>query len=474
MTPHQKTNLVKNSMMFNFWKYFMLFAAAIILCLWLFQVVFLNQFYETMKIREVTKIGTLLRDNFTSKDFESKVLNTSQNRGMNIEVIDKNGYLVLPLNWVEVIVNPRVLDRESFNKFFENVGYKKDAYKITLTKFKYIENTTIVYGGYLGIKDGEPMYLLIKTNLEPVDAAVDILKNILMIVTGLSFTLSVVVAYFISKRLSSPLVKMSRTARQLAGGNYNVSFDEGAYSEIDDLSQTLNYATNELTKTIEMRKDIIANVSHDLKTPLTVIRSYAEMIRDISGDNRDKRLEHIDIIINESDKLTKFVNDLLDISKLEGSLENVHLAPVDLKVLTEDVLHRMNDDHGITIEAMAHPVILADKRRMEQVIYNFITNAVKYTGADKKIRIVIASHGENHIEYACIDNGEGIDAKNRDAVWDRFYRIRDNQTRPRVGTGLGLHIVKSILELHGFEYGVDSELGKGSKFYFIAEAFKLN
>lgn len=450
----------------------MLFAAALLVALWLFQIVFLNRFYETMKIREVTKTGDFLRNEFGKKNFENTILNYSQNKGMNIEVIDKEGYLVYPLNWVEVIMNPRVLDEASFKEFFEDVGRGKKSYRVTLKKFKYLENSSIVYGGYLGKEKGQDHYLLIKTNLEPVDSAVDILKNILLIVLGLSFALSVILSYFISKRLSRPLVQMSKTARRLGSGDYSVNFKEGEYTEIDDLSKTLNYATNELTKTIEMRKDLIANVSHDLKTPLTVIKSYAEMIRDISGTNEVLRNEHIDIIISESDKLTQLVNDLLDISKLESSLESVRKEKVDLVLLSKSVANRLNLSNNILkIETKGNSNIFADKRRIEQVIYNFLSNAVKYTGENKKILIKIFEE-DGVVTFECIDNGIGISKENIDSVWDRFYRIRNNHTRPQVGTGLGLHIVKSILEIHQFEYGVESNLGEGSNFYFKAKTYR--
>lgn len=444
----------------------MLFAAALLIALWLFQIVFLDRFYETMKIREVTNIGDYLKGEFGKDNFENIILNYSQNKGMNIEVIDKDGYLIYPLNWVEVIMNPKVINTNDFNEFFQGVGDKKKNYKVTLKKFRYMENSTIVYGGYLGKEKGNDYYLLIKTNLEPVDPAVDILKRILLIVLGISFALSVILSYFISKKLTEPLVQMSKTARRLGSGDYNVNFKPGEYTEINDLSNTLNYATNELTKTIEMRKDLIANVSHDLKTPLTVIKSYAEMIRDISGPNEVLRKEHLEIIISESDKLTQLVNDLLDLSKIESSLENIKVEVVDLKSLSEDVINRFNlPKDQVSIQTKGDCNIIADKRRMEQVIYNFVSNAVKYTGKDKKILIKI-SEEDDEVIFNCIDNGIGIDKENVDIIWDRFYRIRDNHSRPQVGTGLGLNIVKTILEIHGFEYGVESELNKGSNFYF--------
>ncbi|MGO3751447.1 MAG: sensor histidine kinase [Peptoniphilaceae bacterium] len=466
--------LDKNSIMLTFWKYFSVFAVAILVLLWLLQIVFLNRFYESMKIHEVTKVGDYLRGEFKKKNFENKVLNYSQKKGMNIEVIDEEGHLIYPLTWIDVIMNPKVIDETTFDEFFSTVKDGKRPSKIFITKFQNLENPTIVYAGYLGIADGSKYYIMIRTALEPVDSTTDILKNMLIIVSILSLLLGLILSYYFSKRLSKPLVEMSKTARQLGRGNYDVHFNKVDYTEINDLSETLNYATRELTKTIEVRKDLIANVSHDLKTPLTVIKSYGEMIRDISGDNKEMRERHINTIIRESDNLTSLVNDLLDLSKIESNLEDAKFEVLDLKEVVEKVIYRFKyllerEDYNFNFITSGNTFILGDRKRLEQVVYNLINNAINYSKKEKEIKIKVIEKNSN-VEFHCIDKGIGIEEDKINEIWERFYRVRDNHTRPSVGTGLGLYIVKNILEMHKYEYGVKSKINEGSDFYFITKS----
>lgn len=476
MTQEDKSfKLDKNTMMFKLWKYFSAFGAVILVVLWLLQIVFLNNFYEYMKIREVTKIGNYLRMEYNSSDFEYKILNYSQKKGVNIEVIDQGGHLIYPLNWVEALFKPKIMDEDTFDEFFGEIALGKEKYQVYTVKFPNLENPTLLYAGYLGT-DGESSYFIkIKTSLEPVDSTTDILKQMLLMVSVLSLILALNLSYFISKRLSKPLVNMSKTAKKLGHGNYDVSFRKGDYTEIDDLADTLNYATNELTKTIEVRKDLIANVSHDLKTPLTVIKSYGEMIRDISGNNEKMRNEHIETIIRESDHLTDLVNDLLDLSKLESNLESINFIPIDLGILAKNIVERFEiqkerDGYYFNFEIEGNTVVLGDGKKIQQVMYNLINNAINYSKDKKTIDIKICNI-DGKVRFDCIDMGVGIKEEDLNNVWERFYRVRDNHTRPTVGTGLGLYIVKSILELHGFTYGVNSKIGEGSDFYFIADEY---
>ena len=229
---------------------------------------------------------------------------------------------------------------------------------------------------------------------------------------------------------------------------------------------------NELTKTIEMRKDLVANVSHDLKTPLTVIKSYGEMIRDISGPNEALRNKHLETIISETDKLTALVNDLLDLSKIESNLEEIKKEPFDLRDSVNEVLDRFKinknySDYSFETEFIGDTMILADKAKINRVIYNLINNAINYSPVNKNIKILVK--GDKYkTEFHCIDRGIGIKEEDIKGIWDRFYRVRDNHTRPEIGTGLGLYIVKTIMELHDFDYGVNSKLGEGSDFFFVA------
>lgn len=468
----RRVKIDKSSILFKLWKSFVFFAGLILISIWLFQTVFLSSFYETMKIREVTKVGNELRNDYKSQDFETKLSNYANTKGLEIKVLDEKGAWVFPLRlFDEFVERPRMI-WENFDKFFGSLKRDNRIYKIYTVRYENLKDPSIIYAGYLGNTDGEDYYLYINSVLKPVDATVDVIRRMLLIISFLALIFASITAYFVSRRLSRPLVRMSNTAKELAKGDYKVQFRKGEYTEIDDLSNTLNYAKNELTKTIEMRKDLVANVSHDLKTPLTVIKSYGEMIRDISGSNEKLRNKHLETIISEADNLTDLVNDLLDLSKIESNLEEIRKEEFDLEDSLNEVLNRFKinknySDYKFEIDSSGDTRILGDRSKINQVIYNLINNAINYSPVNKNIKILIKGN-ERETEFHCIDKGIGIKEEDIKGIWDRFYRVRNNHTRPEIGTGLGLYIVKTIMDLHGFKYGVHSKINEGSDFYFIA------
>lgn len=468
----RRIRIDRNSILFKLWKYFVSFAALILISIWLFQTVFLSSFYETMKIHEVTKVGNELRAEYESEDFETKLSNYANTKGLEIKVLDETGAWVFPLRlFDEFIERPRMI-WENFDKFFGSLKRDNRIYKIYTVRYENLKDPSIIYAGYLGNTNGEDYYLYINSVLKPVDATVDVIRRMLIIISFISLIMALIISYFVSRRLSRPLVRMSNTAKELAKGDYKVEFRKGEYTEIDDLSNTLNYAKDELTKTIEMRKDLIANVSHDLKTPLTVIKSYGEMIRDISGPNEQLRNKHLETIISEADNLTALVNDLLDLSKVESNLEEIKKEEFNLEdalyyVLDRFKINKNYSEYKFNIISEGNTKIKADKSKINQVIYNLINNAINYSPNNKNIEIAIKGN-DKYTEFHCIDKGIGIREEDISGIWDRFYRVRDNHARPEIGTGLGLYIVKTILELHDFEYGVHSKFGEGSDFYFIA------
>jgi signal transduction histidine kinase len=217
-------------------------------------------------------------------------------------------------------------------------------------------------------------------------------------------------------------------------------------------------------------KDLIANVSHDIKTPLTMIKSYAEMIRDLSGNDPVKREKHLDIIIEEADRLNVLVNDMLSLSRLQSHKLALEKSNFDMNDAARDVLASydiLQEQEGYDISfTPSEPLIVeADESKIRQVMNNLMTNAVKYCGEDKKIFVTIERNGKE-VEFRVTDHGQGIKPEEIPHVWDRYYQSSTHHVRETSGTGLGLSIVKEILKLHDAKYGVDSTVGEGSSFWF--------
>lgn len=326
----------------------------------------------------------------------------------------------------------------------------------------------LVYGREVKADFGN-FYIFLNSTLEPLDSTVSILKDQFIYVTIVVFFLSSMIAFLISNRMAKPIVRMNRSAQKLAEGDYKVKFERSEYGEITELADTLNYATEELGKMDELRKDLIANVSHDIKTPLTMIKAYAEMIRDLSGNNPKKREEHLDVILSEVNHLDRLVNDMTKLSQLQANALELDIKEFDVVSLlghTIDLMKGLIQTVGIDIEVMSYPEVIAkgDEVKIGQVIYNFVNNAIKHIGEDKKIILQVLVDKKVRIEV--IDHGDGIAAEDIPYIWDRYYKIDKNYQRQTEGTGLGLAIAGAILKAHHAKYGVESKVGEGSMFWF--------
>ena len=325
---------------------------------------------------------------------------------------------------------------------------------------------SIIYVDVL-TSDNTACVLMVNTVLTPVSATVDTLRIQMIWITVVMIILSLLIALAISKKVSRSMIRVNNAAKKLAKGDFNVSFDGKDYREIAELSETLNQAATDLGKNEKLQKELIANVSHDLRTPLTMIIAYSEVMRDLPGENTP---ENVQVVIDEAKRLTNLVNDMLDISKLQAGALEMKLSEFNLTDRIQKVLERYNklkeqDGYRIDFEYQEEVYVCADEFKIFQVIYNLINNAINYTGSDKRV-LVRQLVREQIVRIEVIDSGEGISEENLPYVWDRYYKVDKTHKRAVMGTGLGLSIVKNILELHHAEYGVESILSAGSKFWF--------
>lgn len=335
------------------------------------------------------------------------------------------------------------------------------------------ENTkqSMLFYAALAVDDitGERAYIYVISQLEPIDSVIAVIQRQFVFITVIVLLISAIIAYVIAFKFSRPVEKLTRSARELAMGNTDVNFDvDEAFGEISDLSNALNYATDEIAKSAQYRRELMANVSHDLRTPLTMIKMYAEMIRDISGDNKEKREKNLKTIIDETDRLSLLVNDILELSQFEGSDEKFEIKAFDVSKTITNILEKFSimveRGYHFEFESPENVYVLGDKTRIEQVLYNLLSNAINYTGEDKRVIVRVAKKFDcARIEI--IDTGDGIPQEELANIWNRYYRAKTH-VRSQVGTGLGLSIVKKILVGHNSDFGIESTIGVGSNFWF--------
>lgn len=453
-----------NSLNKEIWKYFLIFSIIILGFLWIFQVLFLDQYYRYVKINDIKSVAKLIRLRQASKNFESIVNKAAYENEVCVEVIDSN---------YATLYSSSIYGRGCFTNKDISMNYKYnfiasgDSHKTYELINPAYNNDTLVYA----VKLNNNRYAFVNTSLDPVDSTVDIIQEQLIIVLVIVLIVSFIIAYFMSNFISSPIVKISNAAKRLAKRDFSVKFEaDSDILEINELAETLNYAREELSKTDELRRDLMANVSHDLKTPLTMIKAYAEMSTDLHANNKAKRKEDMNIIVEEVDRLTGLVNDILTLSKMQSNIEGLEVEEFDLVTLINDILSRYKvlketEDYTFKFEHKLKKVIIkADKKKLEQVIYNLVNNAINYTGDDKKVLIRLSEDDGYLVEI--IDTGKGIKDEDLPYIWEKYYKNKKKHRRNLVGTGLGLSIVKNILELHGYPHGVKSKIGQGTNFYF--------
>lgn len=398
---------------------------------------------------------------YDASNMEEVYRSISYNNDICIDLVEDNKLLFSSSSYDNKCISRNNNILNSFKTSFILSGKRLSSVEITNPAY---DNLTLVYAKRLD----NNAYLFLDTSLEPLDNSIQILKKQFIVVALIVFIIALFISYFISKRISNPILELSRGVKRLGKKDYSVKFrTDSDILEIDELSNTLNNAVEELSHTDQLRRDLMANVGHDLKTPLTMIMAYAEAIRDLDYD-KNKENESLNIIIEEVKRLNVLVEDILQLSKLESGVIKIEKKEILLSDFINNILKRFEifeeEGYEIIYENLFDSNVLIDEKRMEQVFYNLIYNAINHTKEDKRV-IVRTSNYKKCLKVEIIDFGKGISKKDLPLIWDKYYQASKNHKRKKSGSGLGLSIVKNILLLHNFKYGVTSS-SKGTTFYF--------
>lgn len=457
MKKKKKTSIQAKTLFF-----LLTFNVVIIILLWLCQISIFDIFYEKAQTDNMNKIVDSIKS-VDKLNAGETLLDISYQNEVCIAISDVYGNITT----YNTNLNGCALKgtNKKVKKLMSNFIDSKDEFK----SYKFINEDKKVAALLYGVKL-EDSNVFIYSNLEDISEFTMIIKKQIMYVSIIAILIAIIISIFLANKLTDPITKITKKAKKLGSGDVNVEFEESGLKEIDELADTLKEAQKELVKTDELRRDLMANVSHDLKTPLTMIKAYAEMIRDISYKDKKKMNEHLEIIVDETDRLTILVNDILDLSKMQSNADVLNLEKFDLAEVINEIVKKYQiiketEKYKIEVEMPDVIEIKADKKKMNQVIYNLVNNAINYTGKDKLVKIRVTKGKKNYL-VEVIDTGKGIKASEIPYIWNKYYKSEKNHQRNVVSTGLGLSIVKQILELHGYEYGVKSVLKKGSTFYF--------
>ena len=460
-------------MRLHIWIWFMVFVVAVFVLLWFSQIIFLQNSYDKMTATEVRRqadriIGAYQTGN--AETFRSTCDDVAVSCNICITMYDS---LERPLIYSRDVLGSNCIIHGRNNKAHAILRELRESGDgVLYGKYPNEQTSTeiLIYAFAIGDAAHPEAYLLLNASLVPASMTVSILRRQLIIIMVILVLLAFVISFIVSSRLAKPISRVTKEAEQLAHGRYDIRFTGGGYDEANRLADTLTYASREINRVDRMQRDLIANASHDLRTPLTMLKAYAEMIRDLSGDNPVKRNEHLGVIIEETDRLTALVNDILDLSKLENGKMQLSRTEFDMEQRLTEIVERYRGLSGVSgfqfaLETDGEAFVCCDAGKIEQVICNLINNAMNYSGEDKQI-FVTQVHTPQGVKISVRDTGEGMDQETISRIFDKYYRS-ENYTRKVVGTGLGLSIVKAILRLHDYAFGVDSRVGEGSTFWFL-------
>ncbi len=486
--------------------YFLLFGAIILIVLWVFQSFLLKPYYTSSKSRRVEQSAMRISQSIQqNKNIWTTIDNVASSNSLSVYVYDSGAGLMKMLYQCayDVPANELMIEEHEIYSYYRSAKNNGGSYMVVdtnsvadMAKRKLdmlrrafsgatedsvnagvhlrtqseVSSESMVCANVISREDGSERFLLITSSITPLSNTIEIMRGQLIWVSVVFIIMSVIFSLYASRRIAKPISKTNSSAKELAKKNYEVDFNARGYLEVEELNETLNYAKTELAATEKLQRELIANISHDLRTPLTMITGYGEVMRDLPGENTP---ENIQIIIDEATRLSTLVNDLLDLSKLQSGALQAEKKRFCLTDSINEIFARYSklieqDGYNIIFDYKEYVYINADELRISQVIYNLVNNAVNHVGEDKTVIVTqVVKGGKVRVEVT--DHGEGIPADKLEYIWDRYYKVDKEHKRGVIGSGLGLSIVKSILDAHNAHYGVRSTPGKGSTFWFETE-----
>ena len=425
---------------------------------WLTQVVFINRIYEYYKVNQL-------------KSYSEQIVQAINNNNEMLisELIDKSNARV-----IAITENDIVIAGNNRGHGMRGLGIPEILLRPTNTTrvvkyehpFLHIEYLSIVRPF---LYNGKPAILIMSLPMAAINDSVNLFKEVFWWIFALTIVSTLVVSSYMSKKFTRPIQILKNAAHEIASGNLNVKINYKEEDELGDLAKSMNTMVKQLSITDKFRKDLIANISHDLKTPLGLIRGYSEMLLDYYGEDKEKREKYLNTVIKETERMSKLVDDVLQLSKLQSGMVEVKEETIDLEKLIFEILdifeiQILEKNIEVRLENLKVKVV-ADREMIKRAIINIISNAIASMENGGTLSITAELQDKN-VLIKISDTGCGIPEKDLEHIFDRFYKGNKS------GTGLGLAIVKEILTLHQSDFGIRSKEGEGTTFYFTLKAGK--
>lgn len=442
--------------------------------LWLLQIVLFDVIYSNVRLNEVKATARHATLYLNEATFHKTLGDTANKTDSCASLLHEDGTVAYAAeNTATCLIHALVLsERQSLIAASDEIGLFGVTYDPVTEEYTFTSISGGIVKGASNIiytqkvtHNGESYYLVLDATVSPVGTVKKATASFLITLSLVLVTIALLLANFTAKRIARPIAEMSREAKKLAKGQYTPIASHAI--ELDELNDALVTAANDLGKVERQRTELIANLSHDLRTPLTLIGGYAEMMRDLPSEITE---ENLNTVITEVNRLNSLVNDLLDISLLETGQRVPEMRIFDLtETLAKTVAQyrelTARDGYRFDFTPSGALYVKADEGMILQAFTNLLNNAMTYTGEDKTVS-VRAEIRENAVAVEISDTGCGIAPEKLPLIWERYYKVDDAHKRAAKGTGLGLSIVRNIITSHNGRYGVRSTVDKGSTFWF--------
>lgn len=306
----------------------------------------------------------------------------------------------------------------------------------------------------------------------------EITKNYLLI-AFLAITMALLLGYLISRYITLSLRKISKVAQSVSEGNFKEKVTIYSEDELGMLGESINRMIERLEKYENTRTEFIANVSHELRSPLTSIQGFIDALVDKQNHTIDEKQRYLYIIQKETHRLSKLVNVLLEISRFDANSITLNIEPFPVKVVIDRAVSSLEpklSEKDLQVETIISeniPLCNGDEDRVEQIFHNLLDNAIRYSPCHSKI-IITCRLSQEKISVEVSDFGQGIPAEDIENIWERFYKVDKSREGSKSGTGLGLAIVQEIVKKHGTTISVESSIDQGTTFTFALPIIYLN
>lgn len=470
-----------------------------IFSIWILNRTFLVDYYLHSKMHTLGKtfdeISDIYKDNKISESEVIQIERICENRNLSIYVITDKFIVEYPPSENSKLVLGRIdfLLKDYIFNSKQGVIKSTNNYNIYKSFDQHIGSNYIDLFGT--IENGHIIYL--RTNLESMQESVVIANKFLAYVGIISVIIGTLIMFYVSKKFTKPIHQMVGIAKKMRDLDFDVKYEVTTHDEIGELGCSINSLSEKLEKTIselksannellsdiqnktqidEMRKDFLSNVSHELKTPIALIQGYAEGLKDNVNEDEESREFYCDVIIDEAIKMNSMVQKLISLNKLEFGSNQVNFERFDIVSLIKTVLNSIEilfQQKGVTLyfEHYDSIYVWADEYLVEEVLTNYISNALNHVDGAKIIEIKLIKE-QDVVRVAVFNTGATIPEDELNKIWIKFYKVDKARTREYGGSGIGLSIVKAIMDSLNRECGVMNR-ENGVEFWFELDT-KMN